>query len=77
VAGSEVILLEDGTPAVRTVLNWVVAAPFVGSAHDEDFVTFTATVKDANDNQGVATRTLQLTNSAANGQALTPQPSGF
>jgi hypothetical protein len=31
-AGSEVILLEDGTPAVRTVLNWVVAAPFVGGA---------------------------------------------
>ena len=26
VAGSEAIVLEDGTPAVRTVLNWVVAA---------------------------------------------------
>jgi hypothetical protein len=74
VAGSEVILLEDGTPAVRTVLNWVVAAPFVGSARDEDFVTFTATVTDANGNRGVATRTLQLTDSAANGQELTPQP---
>ena len=37
VAGSEVILLEDGTPAVRTVLNWVVAAPFVGSALDDGF----------------------------------------
>ncbi len=74
VAGSEVILLESGTPAVRTVLNWVVAAPFVGSARDEDFVTFTAKVTDANGNQGVATRTFQLTDSAANGQELTPQP---
>jgi hypothetical protein len=74
IAGSEVILLEDGTPAVRTVLNWVVAAPFVGSAHDENFVTFTAKVTDANGNQGVATRTFQLTDSAANGQELTPQP---
>ena len=73
-AGSEVILLEDGTPAVRTVLNWVVAAPFVGSARDENFVTFTATVTDANGNQGVATSTFQLTDSAANGQELTPQP---
>ena len=74
IAGSEVILLEDGTPAVRTVLNWVVAAPFVGSALDENFVTFTATVTDAKGNQGVATRTFQLTDSAANGQELTPQP---
>ena len=74
VAGSEVIRLEDGTPAVRTVLNWVVAAPFVGSALDENFVTFTATVTDANGNAGVATRTLQLTASAANGEQLTPQP---
>jgi hypothetical protein len=74
VAGSEVILLEDGTPAVRTVLNWVVAAPFVGSALNENFVTFTATVTDANGNVGVATRTFQLTRSAANGEQLTPQP---
>jgi len=74
VAGSEVILLEDGTPAVRTVLNWVVAAPFVGSALNESFVTFTATVTDANGNQGVATRTFQLTDSAPNGDDLTPQP---
>jgi hypothetical protein len=74
VAGSEVILLEDGTPAVRTVLNWVVGAPFVGSALNEHFVTFTATVTDANGNVGVATRTLQLTDSAANGKQLTPQP---
>jgi hypothetical protein len=77
IAGSEVVLLEDGTPAVRTVLNWVVAAPFVGTALQENFVTFTATVTDANGNQGVATRTFQLTNSAANGQKLTPQPAGF
>jgi hypothetical protein len=77
VAGSEVVILEDGTPAVRTVFNWVVGAPFVGSAHDAAFVTFTATVTDANGNQGVATRTLQLTGAAANGQALTPQPNGF
>jgi hypothetical protein len=76
-AGSEVILLEDGTPAVRTVLNWVVAAPFVGSALSENFVTFTATVKDANGNVGVASKKFQLTDSAANGQALTPQPPGF
>jgi hypothetical protein len=75
IAGSEVILLEDGTPAVRTVLNWVVGAPFVAGALDENFVTFTATVRDANGNQGVATRTLQLTDSAANGDELTPQPS--
>jgi len=74
VAGSEVILLEDGTPAVRTVLNWVVAAPFVGSALAENFVTFTASVTDANGNRGVATRTFQLTDSAPNGDALTPQP---
>jgi hypothetical protein len=74
VAGSEVILLEDGTPAVRTVLNWVVGAPFVGSALNEQFVTFTATVTDANGNVGAATRTLQLTDSAANGKQLTPQP---
>ena len=74
VAGSEVVLLADGTPAVRTVLNWVVAAPFVGIAHDAGFVTFTATVTDANGNRGTATRTLQLTDSAANGDALTPQP---
>jgi hypothetical protein len=74
IAGSEVILLEDGTPAVRTVLNWVVAAPFVGSAHNESFVTFTATVTDANGNTGVASSTFQLTDSAANGQELTPQP---
>ena len=74
VAGSEVILLEDGTPAVRTVLNWVVAAPFVGTALQESFVTFTATVRDANGNQGVATKTFQLTHSAANGDKLTPQP---
>jgi hypothetical protein len=74
VAGSEVILLEDGTPAVRTVLNWVVAAPFVESALNEDFVTFTAAVTDANGNVGVATRRFQLTDSAANGKQLTPQP---
>ena len=74
VAGSEVILLEDGTPAVHTVLNWVVAAPFVGPALNNDFVTFTATVTDANGNKGTATRTFQLTHSAANGDALTPQP---
>jgi hypothetical protein len=73
-AGSEVILLEDGTPAVRTVLNWVVGAPFVGSALNEDFVTFTATVTDANGNVGGATRRFQLTDSAANGEQLTPQP---
>jgi hypothetical protein len=73
-AGSEVVLLEDGTPAVRTVLNWVVAAPFVGSARDENFVTLTATVTDANGNRGVATRTVQLTDSATNGEELTPQP---
>ena len=77
IAGSEVILLEDGTPAVRTVLNWVVAAPFVGNALQEEFVTFTATVTDANGNQGVAKRTFQLTDSAVNGDALTPQPAGF
>jgi hypothetical protein len=74
IAGSEVIILEDGTPAVRTVLNWVVAAPFVGSALDANFVTFTATVTDANGNQGGATKTFQLTDSAANGRELTPQP---
>jgi fibronectin type 3 domain-containing protein len=74
IAGSEVIRLEDGTPAVRTVLNWVVAAPFVGTALQENFVTFTATVRDANGNQGVATKTFQLTHSAANGDKLTPQP---
>lgn len=74
VAGSEVIRLEDGTLAVRTVVNWVVAAPFVGSALDENYVTFTARVTDANGNQGVATRTFQLTKSAANGEELTPQP---
>jgi hypothetical protein len=73
IAGSEVILLEDGTPAVRTVLNWVVAAPFVGK-EAAGFVTFTATVTDATGNQGVATRTFQLTDSAANGDALTPNP---
>jgi hypothetical protein len=77
VAGSEVILLEDGTPAVRTVLNWVVAAPFVGAALDQDFVTLTATVSDANGHQTVAARTLQLTDSAANGDKLTPQPQGL
>ncbi|HET6202333.1 MAG TPA: hypothetical protein VFI25_05960 [Planctomycetota bacterium] len=76
VAGSEVILLEDGTPAVRTVLLWVVGAPFVGAALDQKFVTFTATVTDANGNQGVATSTFQLTDSATNGQELTPQPVG-
>jgi hypothetical protein len=76
VAGSEVILLEDGTPAVRTVLNWVVGAPFVGTARDEAFVTFSATVTDANGNQGAATSTFQLTDSAANGEGLTPQPTG-
>jgi hypothetical protein len=59
---------------VRTVLNWVVAAPFVGSALTEDFVTFKATVTDANGNVGVATRTFQLTDAAANGEQLTPQP---
>ena len=74
VAGSEVIELEDGTLAVRTVLNWVVGAPFVGSALDENFVTFEVTVTDANGNQGLATSTFQLTTSAANGQELTPQP---
>jgi hypothetical protein len=52
----------------------VVAAPFVGSALNEEFVTFTATVKDANGNVGVATRRFQLTNSAVNGEQLTPQP---
>jgi hypothetical protein len=77
VAGSEVILLEDGTPAVRTVLNWVVAAPFVGAALNQNFVTFTASVTDANGNRGVAARTFQLTDSAANGDKLTPQPAGF
>ena len=74
IAGSEVILLEDGTPAVRTVLNWVVAAPFVGSALEEQFVTLTAKVTDAKGNEGVAVRTFQLTDSAPNGQELTPQP---
>ena len=74
IAGSEVILLEDGTPAVRTVLNWVVGAPFVGAALDQNFVTFTAIVRDANGNQTVAARTFQLTDSAANGDELTPQP---
>ena len=75
IAGSEVVVLEDGTPAVRTVLNWVVAAPFVGAALEQEFVTFTATVTDANGHQAVATRTLQLTDSAVNGDALTPQQS--
>jgi len=75
VAGSEVVILEDGTPAVRTVLNWVVAAPFVGSALNENFVTLTAIVTDANGNTGTATSTVQLTDSAANGDGLTPQPS--
>jgi len=51
-----------------------VAAPFVGSALNEEFVTLKATVTDANGNVGVATRTLQLTHSAANGELLTPQP---
>ena len=74
IAGSEVIRLEDGTPAVRTVLNWVVAAPFVGAALNENFVTLTATVSDANGNKGTAAKTVQLTGSAANGDALTPQP---
>ena len=74
IAGSEVILLEDGTPAVRTVLNWVVAAPFVGAALDENFVTLTAEVSDANGNTGIATTTVQLTGSAVNGDALTPLP---
>lgn len=74
IAGSEVVMLEDGTPAVRTALNWVVAAPFVGAAHNENFVTLTATVTDANGNQGAATTTVQLTDSAVNGDALTPQP---
>jgi hypothetical protein len=74
IAGSEVIRLEDGTFAVRTVLNWVVGAPFVGSALTENFVTFKATVTDANGNQGVATRTFQLTKSAVSGEALTPDP---
>jgi len=74
IAGSEVIVLEDGTPAVRTVLNWVVAAPFVGSARNENYVTVTATVTDANGNRGVATKSFQLTGSAVNGDALTPQP---
>ena len=64
------------TPAVRTVLNWVVGAPFVGSALSQNFVTLTATVTDANGHQGRATRTLQLTSSAPNGQELTPQPDG-
>jgi hypothetical protein len=74
VAGSEVILLEDGTPAVRTVLNWVVGAPFVGGALLESFVTFTATVTDANGHQAAATSTFQLTQSAPNGDGLTRQP---
>lgn len=74
IAGSEVILLEDGTPAVRTVLNWVVAAPFVGAARNESYVTVKATVTDAAGNQGVATKSFQLTNSAVNGDGLTPQP---
>ena len=77
IAGSEVILLEDGTPAVRTVLNWVVAAPFVGAAQEKGLVTFTATVTDANGNQGVATKSFQLTDSAPNGDVLTPQPDTF
>ena len=72
IAGSEVIFLEDGKPAVRTVLNWVVGAPFVGTALDESFVTFTAMVTDANGNRGIATKTFQLTDSAANGELLTP-----
>jgi hypothetical protein len=76
IAGSEVIFLEDGKPAVRTVLNWVVGAPFVGTALDENFVTFTAIVTDANGNRGIATKTFQLTGSAANGELLTPQPGG-
>ena len=46
----------------------------MGSALNEEFVTFTATVTDANGNVGVATRTLQLTDSAVNGEQLTPQP---
>lgn len=74
VAGSEVILLEDGTPAVRTVLNWVVGAPFVNDAFNQDFVTFTAKVTDANGNVGEAKRTFQLTNKVPNGQDLTPNP---
>src|SRR5262245_542511 len=74
VAGSEVILLEDGTPAVRTALLWVVGAPFVGDALNQKFVTFTVRVTDANGNQGSASKTFQLTDSAANGQELTPQP---
>jgi len=74
IAGSEVIRLEDGTPAVRTVLNWVIAAPFVGAARNAGFVTFTASVTDANGNKGTAASTFQLTGSAVNGDALTPQP---
>ena len=56
------------------VLNWVVAAPFVGAALNESFVTFTAVVADANGNRGSDTRTPQLTDSAPNGDALTPRP---
>lgn len=74
VAGSEVILLEDGTPAVRTVLNWVLGAPFVNDAFNQDFVTFTAKVTDANGNIGETKQTFQLTNRTLNGQALTPNP---
>jgi hypothetical protein len=77
VAGSDVVLLADGTPAVRTVLNWVVAAPFVGSALTQNFVTFTATVTDANGHQGTAARTFQLTDAASNGDLLTPRPDGL
>jgi hypothetical protein len=46
----------------------------VGTALNEDFVTFTATVTDANGHQASATSTFQLTTSASNGQELTPQP---
>lgn len=74
VAGSEVIILEDGTPAVRTVLNWVVGAAFVNDAINQDFVSFTAKVTDANGNVGESTQTFQLTNRTLNGQALTPNP---
>jgi hypothetical protein len=74
VAGSEVVRLEDGTFAVRTVLNWVVGAPFVGVPVDQNFVTFSATVTDANGNKGTAAKTFQLTHSAPNGDALTRQP---
>ncbi len=72
IAGSEIVVLPDGSEAVRTTLQWVVGAPFADDL--ANFVTLSARVTDASGNVGEAARVFRFTDDVDNGGELTPDP---